>query len=159
MKKLIVIIIAGIFCAAFIPSYKTGTEVPYPAGYRKWAHIKTAIIGPKNPHFKSYGGFHHIYANEKAMEGYVTGNYPEGSVIVFDVLEALEQKDGNTYEGKRKHVDVMFKDSSRYNTTGGWGYNQFPDDSKSANSSLTLQQNCFDCHATTKNYVFSTYRQ
>ena len=163
MKKIIVVIILSISSFAFISftsSHQQVNNVPYPEGYRNWTHIKTAIIGPQNPHFNTYGGFHHIYANEKAMEGYLTGTFPEGSAIVFDVLEAQVHKDGNTYEGKRRHVDVMVKDSIKYNTTGGWGYDQFIGDSEiERNGRLTLQQDCFDCHATQKNYVFSTYRK
>jgi hypothetical protein len=76
MNKIITILLASVLCAAFIPAYKSATEVPYPEEYRKRTHIKTDIIGSKNPHFKTYGGFHHIYANKKAMEGYISGSFP-----------------------------------------------------------------------------------
>lgn len=48
---------------------------PYltPKGTGKWVHIKTVITGPANPGFKIIGGFNHIYANDKAMEGYAKG--------------------------------------------------------------------------------------
>jgi hypothetical protein len=163
MKSRMVRIILSISCVAFISfiqPYQPVNEVPYPEGYRKWTHIKTAIVGSRNPGFQFNGGFHHIYANEKAMEGYLTGNFPEGSVIVFDVLEALVQKNSNTNEGKRKHIDVMVKDSIKYNTTGGWGYEEYNGDSKTdRKATLTMQTQCFNCHATQKNHVFSTYRK
>ena len=162
MKNVIIVIILSVSCVAFISfahPYQPKNEVPYPEGYRKWTHIKTAIVGPQNPDFKFSGGFHHIYANEKAMEGYSTGNFPEGSVIVFDVLEALVQKNSNTNEGNRRHIDVMVKDSIKYNATGGWGYEEFNGDSKTErNATPAIQTQCFNCHATQKNHVFSTYR-
>src|SRR5262249_42215705 len=43
--------------------------VPYPAEYRTWVHVKTAVIGPKSPAFAGSGGIHHVYANAKAMDG------------------------------------------------------------------------------------------
>jgi hypothetical protein len=133
--------------------------VPYPEGYRKWTHIKTAIVGPQSPDFRSTGGFHHIYANEKAMEGYLTGNFPGGSVIVFDVLEAKVQENSNTNEGNRRHIDVMVKDSIKYNTTGGWGYEEFEGNSKTERiATPEIQTQCSNCHAAQKDHVFSTYR-
>jgi cytochrome c553 len=163
MKNIIAVIILSVSCIAFISFIhpdQPENEVPYPEGYRNWTHIKTAIIGPQNPGFSSSGGFHHIYANEKAMEGYLTGNFPNGSVIVFDVLEALVQGDGNTYEGNRRHIDVMAKDSIKYSTTKGWGYEEFNADSKvERNATVSIQKNCFNCHGRQKNHVFSTYRK
>src|SRR5215213_6912052 len=109
MKKIIVVIILSISIFAFISftyPYQPVNKVPYPEGYRNWAHIKTTIVGPKNPNFRSTGGFNHVYANEKAMKGYLTGDFPQESVIVFDVLEALVQENSNTNEGTRRHIDV-----------------------------------------------------
>jgi hypothetical protein len=133
--------------------------VPYPEGYRKWVHIKTAIVGPLNPGFKFTGGFHHIYANEKAVEGYSSGKFPEGSVLVFDVLEATETN-SDFAEGKRRHIDVMVKDSVRFAATGGWGYEEFKEGKKTERVLNTARQTqCFACHAKQKDHVFSDYRE
>jgi hypothetical protein len=94
-------------------------EVKYPEGYPDWKHIKTAIIGPKSPAFEHWGGFHHIYANDKAVEGNKRNNFPNGSVLVFDVIEAIE-KNADFSEGKRRIIDVMVKDSVEFAETGGW---------------------------------------
>src|ERR1044071_6835119 len=128
MKKTLVIsliIIPILILNAF--SYKLPpkvSEVPYPEGYRNWVHIKTALIGPESPAFIINGGYHHIYANPKAMEGYRTGIFPEGSIIVFDVLTNGENN-GITEEDSRAHIDVMIKDSLKFPETGGWGYEEF----------------------------------
>ena len=34
-----------------------------------------------------FGGIHHIYANDKAIEGYRNELFPDGAVIIFDLLE------------------------------------------------------------------------
>ena len=128
MKKyllVISVITVVVVIAGFKISPQPDDEVPYPEGYRKWTHIKTGFVGPQNPNFKINGGFHHIYANEKAVEGYLSGKFPEGSMIVFDVLEGEMQQNSNIKEGKRRHVDVMAKDSTKYISTGGWGYEEF----------------------------------
>ncbi len=140
---------------------KEDVEVPYPEGYRMWTHVKTGLIGPTNPNFKTTGGYHHIYANAKAMEGYMTGKFPEGSVLVFDVLDTKEQF-GNIAENGRKHIDVMVKDSLKYSSTGGWGYEEFSGDSHTQRvlTPVTKAQ-CFSCHLTKKSndFVFSSFRK
>jgi hypothetical protein len=161
MKKYLVVILVITFftlAAGFIIRPSTDV-VPYPEGYRKWTHIKTGLIGPTHPGFTFSGGFHHIYGNTKAMEGYVSGQFPEGSVLVFDVIEAIE-KDGSTTQGTRRHVDVMVKDSAKFNSTGGWGYEEFKGDSKTERV-LTepVRSQCFKCHTSQKDFVFSDWRE
>ena len=67
----------------------------------------------------TFGGIHHIYANDKAIEGYRNELFPDGAVIIFDLLEA-EHSDNAVTEGSRKVVGVMHKDSKKFATTGGW---------------------------------------
>ncbi|MBO9562544.1 MAG: cytochrome P460 family protein [Niastella sp.] len=133
--------------------------VPYPEGYRKWVHIRTGLIGPSHPGFQSNGGFHHIYGNDKAMEGFVSGQFPEGAVLVFDVIEALE-KGGSTTEGQRRHVDVMVKDSTKFSNTGGWGYEEFKGNSKTERVlTETVRMQCFKCHTSQNDFVFSEWKE
>jgi hypothetical protein len=162
MKKFITVILLIIFVitgASFIIRPTADEPVPYPEGFRKWTHVKTGLIGPNSPAFKTTGGFHHIYANDKAMEGYASGNFPQGSIFVFDVIEGTET-DGNTIEGKRRHVDVMIKDSIRYNSTGGWGYEEFKGSSKTERVlTETVRSTCFKCHTSQPDYIFSDLRE
>ena len=54
------------------------------------------------------------------MEGYHTGRFPDGFVIVFDLLEV--KAGGNAIaEGPRKILGVMQRDGSEFAETGGWG--------------------------------------
>src|SRR3954471_20777299 len=87
----------------------------FPSDFRTFAHVKTMLIGPQSP---TDGGFHHIYANPKAVEGYKTGKFPDGSILVYDLLEAKESP-GYTNEGATRRIDVMVKQSERYSATGG----------------------------------------
>ena len=135
--------------------------VPYPAGYRHWTHVRTALIGPQSSAFESFGGLHHIYANEKAMEGYRTGRFPDGSVLVFELLETRENA-GVTTEGQRKRVGVMVKESKRYAETGGWGFESFQGDSQTERRlNAEGRTACFRCHEPQKDrdYVFSEFRK
>jgi cytochrome P460 len=140
---------------------KSNDEVPYPVGYRMWAHVRTVLIGPLSPAFESFGGLHHIYANEKAMEGYRAGRFPDGSVLVFELLETRENA-GVTMEGRRKRVGVMVKENKRYAETGGWGFESFQGDSQTERRlNAEGRMACFKCHEPQKDrdFVFSEFRK
>src|SRR5580765_8533533 len=113
--------------------------VSYPTGFRKWAHVKTVVVGPKSESFASSGGIHHIYANEKGMEGYRTGKFPDGSILVFDLLQGDETQ-GVTTEGKRTRLDVMQKAS------GNWQYERFLGDSTTRALTPEVRTVCVTCH-------------
>jgi hypothetical protein len=137
------------------------TAIPYPNGYRKWVHVGTTLVGPTSPFFASNGGIHHIYANEKALKGYETGKFPDGAMIVFDLLTTKEFN-GATLEGSRQRIDVMLKDAQRFPGTGGWGFERFLGDSDN-DRPLTEERRgqCFSCHEKRKeqDFVFSKFRK
>jgi len=135
-------------------------RVDYPAGYRSWHHVKSMVIEPGHPLYGAFGGIHHLYANPAAVQGYRTGRFPDGAVIVFDLLEA--KRDGNAVvEGARKILGVMQRDSRRFTATGGWGFEGFgggnPTDRKVG---ADAKGACFACHESQAgpDFVFSADR-
>lgn len=135
-------------------------DVQYPEDYRSWTHVKSAFLGPAHEGFQTRGGFQHIYANVRAMEGYRTRQFPEGSVVVFDWLET-QDTGRNFVEGSRRQIDVMVKDSSRFSATGGWGFQRFVKDSRTERAAEPSPRQCFTCHLNLKadGLVISRYRQ
>jgi hypothetical protein len=136
-------------------------EVGYPEGYRDWHHVKSMVIQPGHGLYDAFGGIHHLYANRKALEGYRTGRFPDGAVIVFDLLEATSGG-GAITEGKRKVVGVMERDAKRFAATGGWGFEGFKGDSRNERAvGANAAKACFECHAPQKDrgYVFSMPRK
>ncbi|MEQ1807681.1 MAG: cytochrome P460 family protein [Burkholderiaceae bacterium] len=135
--------------------------VPYPTGYRSWTHVKSMVIQPGHALYDAFGGIHHLYANSKAEAGYKSGKFPDGAVIVFDLLEA-KAADNTVQEGARKVVGVMMKNAAKYKATGGWGYEGFKGDSTTeravGNNAATA---CYQCHTAQKDkdFVFSAYRK
>lgn len=134
-------------------------QVPYPTHYRDWRHVKSMVIEEGHPLFASFGGIHHLYANEKAWEGYASGHFPDGAVIVFDLLEA-HRADAAITEGKRKVAGVMHKDAKKFASTGGWGFEGFAGGDANQRAVKNAQEDCYGCHAPQKDhdYVFSKSR-
>lgn len=153
-------LIAALLAACAIPALAADPAVPYPDGYRNWHHVKSMVIEKGHPLFESFGGIHHLYANQKALEGYKSGKFPDGSVIVFDLLDA-PQADNAINEGARKVVGVMHKDAKKYVATGGWGYEGFGGGDKNNRVvGASAAAACHACHISQKDrgYVFSSLR-
>lgn len=135
-------------------------SVAYPEGYRNWTHVKSMVIEEGHPLFSAFGGIHHLYANDKALRGYRSGTFPDGAVIVFDLLAAVD--DGNALtEGERKVLGVMVKDARRFPDTGGWGFEGFGGGDRATRVvGANAKQACFACHAQNADadFVFSEWR-
>ena len=153
-------LIAVVFAACTMPALAADPAVPYPDGYRNWHHVKSMVIEKGHPLFESFGGIHHLYANQKAVAGYKSGKFPDGAIIVFDLLEA-KSADNAVTEGGRKVVGVMHKNAKKYAATGGWGFEGFGGGDK---TNRVVRDNaasaCFACHEPQKDhdYVFSRLR-
>jgi Cytochrome P460 len=154
------VVMAGILAFAVVAAAGEDEKVEYPTQYRGWTHVKSTLVGPQNPAFASNGGLHHFYANEKGLEGYRTGGFPDGAVLIDDLLEAKEvATPGVTIEGPRRRLAVMVKNSGRYAETGGWGFEIFPGDSQAGSLNAEGRASCFACHQKAKNAVFSELRK
>lgn len=161
-KVITAISIAGIPLLAAGADAPAGpaTSVGYPAGYRQWQHIKSMVIEPGHALYGSFGGIHHLYANPAAVQGYASGRFPDGSVIAFDLLEAVPG--GNAIvEGPRKVLGVMLKDQKRFAATGGWGFEAWgAGDPQKPVVGKDAATACFACHTSQegRDFVFSAFR-
>jgi hypothetical protein len=160
-KGMSLLLAAAVFSGGLSLWAQFDDRAAFPKEFRKWAHVKSVLVGPQSAAFATEGGIHHIYANDKAREGYQTGKFPDGSVIVYDLLETREIA-GNTIEGPTRRVDVMVKQRERYAATGGWEFMSFRGENQ-AEGTLTAEQQaiCAGCHATRKEHdsVFSEFRK
>lgn len=153
-------LLAPLLAALAIPQAESAIQ--FPAGYRHWTHVKSMVIhDPSHPLFGAFGGIHHVYVNERGVEALRKGDgsYPDGSIFVFDLLEA-DLEGGAYVEGKRKVLAVMVKDSTKYSATGGWGFEAFAGGDPSQRAVKDAAKECFQCHAAQRatGYVFSKWR-
>lgn len=156
MKRTKLLLLATSAVLLLGPSYGAGS-VQYPDNFRRWVHVGTGIImHGANPQLMTEEGMHHIFANQKAVDGYSSGKFPDGSIIVYELREA-QQENGVIFEGERKRVDVMVKDSSQYKNTGGWRFERFWGNDHAQDAIHDSGASCFQCHskANAHGFVFS----
>ena len=140
------VILTALLVASSANVTATEPAVPYPDGYRDWRHVKSMVIEEGHPLHSAFGGIHHIYANDKALEGYQSEHFPDGSIIIFDLLESVQAGKALT-EGSRKVLGVMHKNAQAYAATGGWGFEGFAGgDRNSRVVGADAASTCFACH-------------
>lgn len=153
--------IAAFFTATAGLSIADAGESPaYPDGYRDWSHVKSMVIHPGHALADPFQGIHHVYANDAAREGLKNGNYADGAVFAFDLLE-YDTADNASTEGERVLLGAMVKDSDQYSETGGWGFEAWQGDSRSGGMVTDGGAGCFGCHeqVADRDYVFSQWRE
>ena len=95
------------FSASRIATRSAGdAPIAYPEGFRAWTHVSSGVVGPKSPAAPKYEGVHHIYANATALEGYRTGRWADGAVIVYDQWTAVAAPADSTVAGERNRSSV-----------------------------------------------------
>jgi len=135
--------------------------IKIPPGYRAWSVIAVAHEEGKLNDLRA------ILGNDVAIAAAREGKlpYPDGAIVArlawsYDPLAESEKAFGQRQSfvaGPPKNgIQFMVKDSTKYASTGGWGFAQF-DDGKPA--SEAVHNACFACHAIVKarDLVFNRY--
>ena len=157
--------LAGVLAAvAAAPARPADEQIPFPNGFRNWFAVNSMVVTQESPAFTQIGGMHIVYLNAPGLSTLKAGGkfpYPDGSVFADDVHEFTKQ-DGAVAEGKRKAVAVMVKNSKRYPTAGGWGFQVWAEGDPSkplVPDSTHAVSACFTCHTSraAQDYTFSTY--
>jgi len=80
------------------------------------------------------------------------------NTMIID-LHDFTVSDGSCVEGARKGLAVMVKDSKKYASTGGWGFQFFEGGDPKKPQVTDAAKQCFACHQPKKDqdYVYSTY--
>src|SRR4051812_21828142 len=98
MKIKMVMLLTTAAVLSLSPSYGADS-VHFPDSFRRWVHVGTGVIMPgTNPQLTSEEGMHHVFANQKAADSYASGDFADGSIIVYELREA-QQKNGVIFEG------------------------------------------------------------
>jgi hypothetical protein len=135
--------------------------IKIPPGYRDWRLISVAHEEGNLNDLRA------ILGNDAAITAAREGKLPfsDGTIIArlawsYDPLEESSKAFGRLQSfvaGPPKNgVQFMVKDSSKYASTGGWGFAQFDNGKPAAEA---VQNTCFPCHAIVKarDFVFNRY--
>ena len=132
-----------------------------PPGYRDWRLISVAHEAANLNDFRA------VLGNDIAIKAYREGKlpFPDGAIIARLAWGYVPSQENNKVFGREQsfvagsptNVQFMVKDSSKYASTGGWGFAQFKNGKPNADEA-TLKK-CFPCHEPVKarDFVFTRY--
>jgi Cytochrome P460 len=161
-KRLFIpVTLATALVATGTPFARTDDGPKLPVDFQR-GYLANSMLVTKEPNNTGLlTGVHHIYVNSIGAGRFMRGGstaYPDGTVFVDDVRE-FSLDDGVYHEGGRKFVTVMAKDSKKYASTGGWGFQAWKGGDPAKPIVDDSPKQCFGCHVPQKanDYVFSTY--
>ena len=157
MRALLITTLAG--AGTLLAS--TEEDLKPPVGFQHWYLANSMLVTKEPNQFGLVSGLHLIYVNAVGFGRFQRGGaapYPDGTVFVDDIRE-FSLIDGAYQQGARKAVPVMVKDSKKYASTGGWGFQAWAGGDPSKPIVKDASKQCFSCHAGKKSNdnVFSTY--
>jgi hypothetical protein len=134
--------------------------IKIPPGYRDWRLISVAHEAGNLNDLRA------VLGNDIAIKAYREGKlpFPDGAIIARLAWSYVPSEENNKVFGTAQsfvagaptNVQFMVKDSTKYASTGGWGFAQFKD-GKPADAELL--KTCFPCHVPVKarDFVFTRY--
>jgi Cytochrome P460 len=159
LQKLRLVCATAAVLALLSLSAEPADDLKPPTGYRQWFHVNTMIVDKGSPLFADLGGMHNVYINSVGLGALKKGGpYPDKTTFATD-LHDFTLSDGSYVEGARKLLAVMVKDSKKYASTGGWGFQAWEGGDAKKPLVTDAAKQCFACHQPKKDqdYVYSTY--
>jgi hypothetical protein len=132
-----------------------------PPGYRDW---KLISVAHEEGNLNSFAA---ILGNDVAIKAYREAKlpFPDGSIIAALHYHFVPSEENNKIFGRDQsfvagaptNIQFMVKDSTKYASTGGWGFGHFNSDEKKADDAF--MKTCFPCHQKMKerDLVFTRY--
>ncbi len=157
------ILIVAFVAVGTLFAAQTGDALKIPGDFKHWYLVHSTLITKENNKFGLFPGVHLIYVNATGFDRLKRGGstpYPDGTMFTDDVREFSATDDGSYLEGAaRKAITLMVKDSKKYASTGGWGFQAWAGgDVKKPIATDTVKQ-CFNCHVPQKaqDFTYSKY--
>jgi hypothetical protein len=170
MKRAIVVLVAiatlgsVAYIIALPPDAKEQATIyvtQIPPGYRDWRLVS---VSHEAGNLNSLGA---VLGNDVAIKAYRDGKlpFPDGTIIAALHYSYTPSEENNEVFGRAQsfvpgnptNIQFMFKDSTKYAATRGWGFAHFNPDGKPGEAGF--MKTCFPCHekALSTDLVFTHY--
>jgi Cytochrome P460 len=140
----------------------TGDALKIPGDFKHWYLVHSTLITKDDNKFGLIPGVHLIYVNAAGLDRLKRGGstpYPDGTMFTDDVRD-FSAVDGTYLEGAaRKAITLMVKDSKKYVSTGGWGFQAWAGGDSTKPIATDSVKQCFNCHVPQKaqDFTFAKY--
>jgi hypothetical protein len=156
-------VIALVFALVAVgTSFASTDDAPkIPTNFQHGYLVSSMLVAKEPSKTGLIAGVHLIYVNRTGFARLKRGGsepYPDSTTFVDDVRD-FSVDEGTYQQGPRKFLTVMVKDSKKYASTGGWGFQAWPAGDASKPIVTDPAKQCFGCHTPRKSndYVYSTF--
>lgn len=134
----------------------TSNNIEYPAGLKNWRVIASSYRTDNNTQRIILGNSIAVNASRNGS----TKPWPQGSILAKLVWKNADHPNWNSAKipGDFVHSEIMIKDTSKYKSTGGWGYARWTGEQlQPYGKDKSFTEECFACHAQVKktDFVFT----
>jgi len=156
------ILIVAFAAVGTLLAAQTSDALKIPADFKQWYLVHSTLITKDDNKFGLIAGLHLIYVNATGFDRLKRGGsapYPDGSAFTDDVRD-FSAVDGSYLESPaRKAITLMVKDSKKYASTGGWGFQAWAGGDATKPIATDPVKQCFNCHVPQKaqDFTFSKY--
>jgi hypothetical protein len=130
-------------------------ELQRPKDYREWVFLTSGLgmtYGPAKAQPGQAPRFDNVFVKPESYREFMkTGKWPEGTLFILEVREAVENasiNNGGRTQGGHVALEAAMKDSQRFKD-GGWGYFTFDSQQGLVNAAKVLPRTatCYACHS------------
>jgi len=142
---------------------QTGDALKIPGDFNHWYLVHSTLITKYENKFGLFPGVHLIYVNATGFDRLKRGGstpYPDGTMFADDVRTFSAVEDGSYLEGAdHKAITLMVKDSKKYASTGGWGFQAWAGGDSTKPIVTDSVKQCYACHVPQKaqDFTFSKF--
>jgi hypothetical protein len=137
---------------------QTGDALKIQGDFKHWYLVHSTLITKDDNKLGLIAGVHLIYVNAAGLDRLKRGGstpYPDGTMFSDDVRD-FSAVDGVYLEGAtRKAITLMVKDSKKYASTGGWGFQAWAGGDSTKPIATDPVKQCFNCHVPQKAQDFT----
>jgi hypothetical protein len=167
MKKVLVLVLAGLFAAGIAlrgtrnravaaPPPQPGAQftsdgkLVRPEGYRRWVFVSSGFGMSYNPDAAGNGApaFTNVFVAPEAYDFFqVNGTWPDKTTFVLEIYGSTSHGSINqkgSYQESLVGLDVEVKDESRF--PDKWAYFGFNNSAKTSSAITPSKNGCWSCH-------------
>jgi len=131
----------------------TANGIKYPIGLKNWRVISSSFRTDNNTQRVILGNSLAINASRSGK----TNPWPNGAILAKLVWKNSQHPQWNKaiVPGEFVHSEIMIRDSSKYTSTGGWGFARWIGETQQPyGEKKSFAQECFACHKHAKDSHF-----
>jgi hypothetical protein len=127
-------------------------RLEFPENYREWIFLSSGRGMTYGPAADPHGAplFDNVFASPSAYRSFVkTGRWPEKAAFILEIRNAKTEgsiNKGGQFQTDVTAVEVLVKDTKRFQDTGGWGFFEFGTGRQPAEK-LAKTASCYACHS------------